>query len=228
MKEYETALAIQSSILEPYDRLVAQTHLFIALALELVPTNAFDSSKEEGKNAEEAYTKAIQHVEQAKQVLKNREMFLKGIKIDAKGKGKEGANGNAKAEEVSGSDGKQLSEKEKEEVKDIAELQVELDNKVEDLKAQIVEAQNKKGSLQDQLYEAAPSLPENVSKEVHNLNNLVKKKPKKQEVGETKAEETNGAASASSADAISNGKRKAEEEISKENGEDEKKAKVAA
>jgi len=205
VKEYETALSIQSSLLEPYDRLVAQTHLFIALALELVPTNAFDSSKEEGKNAEEAYTKAIHHVEQAKQVLKNRELFLKGVKVDAKGKGKEGASTGEFSSD------KELTEKEQEEIKDIGELQIELDNKVEDLKAQIVEAQNKKGSLQDQLYEAKPALPENVSKEVHNLNNLVKKKPKKQEAP---------------SEATVNGKRKAEEEISKENGEDEKKVKV--
>lgn len=50
--------------------------------------------------------------------------------------------------------------------------------KIDDLKAQIVEAQQKPGTLQEQLKESASALPEGVSREVHNLNSMVKKKKK--------------------------------------------------
>lgn len=131
VKEYETALSIQTALLEPYDRLVAQTHLFIALALELVPNNQFDSESEEAKVSEESYGKAIEHVQHAKNVLRNRELFLKGLPLasEGKGKGRESEAGAANASEVADSS-KTLSEREQEEIKDIAELQVELDNKV--------------------------------------------------------------------------------------------------
>jgi hypothetical protein len=91
VKEYEQALAIQSSLLPSWDRLLAQTHLYIALALELVPTNTFDSAEEEGKAATEAYAQATEHVEKAKAILRAREAHIKGLDVDAgKGKGKEG------------------------------------------------------------------------------------------------------------------------------------------
>lgn len=52
---------------------------------------------------------------------------------------------------------------------------------IDDLKAQAAEAKDKQKSLDEQIYQKAPSLPEGVSREVHNLNTLVKKKPKKVE-----------------------------------------------
>lgn len=125
MKEYETALRIQTSLLEDHDRTLAQTHLFIALALELVPTNQFDGAAEEAKVAEASFTGAVQHVEKAKEVLKNRELYLKNIH---QGKGKEKAG---EEEKVNGSsEVKALSEKDLDEIKDLEELRFELDNKV--------------------------------------------------------------------------------------------------
>lgn len=127
VKEYEQALAIQTSLLPKWDRLVAQTHLFIALALELVPTNTFDSAEEEGRVAAESFSKATEHVEKAKEILRLREAYLKGIDTESeKGKGKEGEAVNGSGTEAK----KELSEKDKDELKDIEELLVELDNKV--------------------------------------------------------------------------------------------------
>lgn len=100
---------------------------------------------------------------------------------------------------------------------------------IEDLKAQIEEAHTKKGSLQEQIYQSGPSLPENVSKEVHNLNNLVKKKPKKETNGASapaseqppSAAEAESTAETSEPVSAVNGKRKAEDEAVSE-GADKK------
>lgn len=121
VEEYEAALAIQKSILPAWDRLIAQTHLFTALALELIPNNQFDAEENEARIAKEAYDKAIEHIQSAKDVLRLRDLHIKGID---EGKGKQKENGNI------ASSSKELSEKEKDEVEDIAGLQVELDNKV--------------------------------------------------------------------------------------------------
>ena len=71
-------------------------------------------------------------------------------------------------------------------------------SQIDDLKAQAAEAKDKQKSLEEQIYEKGPSLPEGVSREVHNLNTLVKKKPKKAEpqkgptAGSAAATATNG------------------------------------
>ena len=110
VKEYEAALAIQSAVLPKWDRLTAQTHLFIALALELIPNNQFDAADEETKIAEESYSKAIDHIQSAKAILGARADYLKQ---------KDAADAESKP-----------SEKDLDELKDIDELKSELDNKV--------------------------------------------------------------------------------------------------
>lgn len=119
-----------------WDRLVAQTHLFIALALELVPTNTFDSAEEECRVAVESFSRATDHVEKAKEILRLRKAYLKGVDRDSdKGKGKEDDAVNG-----SNADGtKELTEKDRDELKDIEELLVELDNKVSGLLWNLVE-----------------------------------------------------------------------------------------
>lgn len=80
---------------------------------------------------------------------------------------------------------------------------------IEELQAQLEEARQQVGSLQEQLSVSTSKLPDNVSKEVHNLNSLVKKKPKKDPSGSGAA--TNGTStapgstSAASAVGVTNG-----------------------
>ena len=119
MAEYETALHIQSKILAPHDRILAQTHLFIALALELIPNNQFDGASQEAKIAEDSFRKAVEQVQITKQVLSKREDYLKGQQDED---GKEGSAGK--------DDNPSRAEKDQEELKDLASLQIELDNKV--------------------------------------------------------------------------------------------------
>lgn len=249
MKEYEQALAIQSALLPKWDRLVAQTHLFIALALELVPTNAFDSAEEEAQTAAKSFSAAMEHVEKAKEILRLREAHLKGIDTESdKGKGKEGEAVNSNAAEAK----QDLSEKDKDELKDIAELLVELDNKVcyfglsfftycwtvqcsfclqiDDLKSQSEEAATKAKEggkkLEDQIFQPGPALPEGISREVHNLNSMVKKKKKPASTAPTPSSAAADIPAQASSDVTSapgaetqangiNGKRKADEEAVK-------------
>lgn len=97
------------------------------MALELVPTNAFDSAEEEARTAAASFSAAMEHVEKAKEILRLREAHLKGIDTESdKGKGKEGEAVNGSESEAN----KELSEKDKDELKDIEELLTELDNKV--------------------------------------------------------------------------------------------------
>ena len=88
---------------------------------------------------------------------------------------------------------------------------------IEDLKAQIIEAEEKTKSLAEQVYQAAPSLPENISREVHDLNTLVKKKPKK-EAGDTTG---NGLKANGHSEPTLNGKRRANEGLTKETSVEE-------
>lgn len=92
------------------------------------------------------------------------------------------------------------------------------------MKAQSEEAETKAKEggkkLQDQIFQPGPALPEGVSREVHNLNSMVKKKKKPaatptsaavassapQETAETQQSTTNGL----------NGKRKAEDDVVEE------------
>ena len=99
------------------------------------------------------------------------------------------------------------------------------------MKAQSEEAETKAKEggkkLQDQIFQPGPALPEGVSREVHNLNSMVKKKKKpsaptaatasapaassaSQEPAKTQESKTNGV----------NGKRKAEDEVVGENTND--------
>lgn len=128
VKEYETALSIQSALLPPWNRLVAQTHLFIALALELVPTSNFaDADAQKQEVAEKSFTRAVEHVQAAQGILAARKKHLLGYPdegSDAKGKGKA-------VEDVANLEPKkELSEKDKDEIKDIDELTVDLSEKV--------------------------------------------------------------------------------------------------
>lgn len=129
VKEYETALLIQTALLPPWDRLVAQTHLFIALALELVPSINFEDSDASKQDvAEKSFGRAVEHVEAAQGILTQRKKHLLGYAdgtSDAKGKSK------AAAEDISNLEAQQeLSEKDKDEINDINELMIELSEKV--------------------------------------------------------------------------------------------------
>ena len=134
VKEYETALSIQSAILPSWNRLVAQTHLFIALALELVPSSTNDDSDSAKQEvAVKSFSSAIEHVEAAQGILSNRKKYLLGYSengSDAKGKGK--------ATEETLEAKKELSEKDKDEIKDIDELTGELSDKVSILFRQLI------------------------------------------------------------------------------------------
>ena len=118
--EYESALKIQKAILPPWDRLVAQTHLFTALALELVPNSQFGAKEEEAETARTAFSKAVEQVQEAKKILKARELHIQGVDL-GKGKNKEGDGVAANAI---------LSERDQAELSDLEELQIDLDNKV--------------------------------------------------------------------------------------------------
>lgn len=128
VKEYETALSIQSSLLPAWDRLVAQTHLFIALALELVPSIEADQTEPaRQETAEKSFGQAVEHVQAAQGILTLRKKHLLGYTdeaSDAKGKGK------ATDDSADLKPQKELSEKEKDELKDIDELFGDLNEKV--------------------------------------------------------------------------------------------------
>lgn len=131
VKEYEAALKIQSELLPPHDRLLAQTHMFIGLAYEIVPSttdNQVDAQGEVQKRTIDCFEKAVAHVENAKAILIKRGNFLNGVEDAAEGKGKGKATGESAVLGTTGN--KELSEKDKEELKDIAELIGDLDGKV--------------------------------------------------------------------------------------------------
>lgn len=99
-----------------------------------------------------------------------------------------------------------------------------------------MESQTKTTSLKDQIYASAPSLPSNISKEVHNLNSLVKKQPKS--TAPAHVEQADASVTSqlplvapllqetASPHSITNGKRKADEDIVKEDGDVEKRKKI--
>lgn len=160
MKEYETALAIQQSELAGWDRLLSQTHFFLATTLEMLPSNTFDDAQEEQRVKEHSYNEAIRHVQRSKEILRNRQLYLKGLYVegssssggkdesdalqDGKGKGKAreldqrqslpAAATTTTTSTSTAEDAEQpkreLSEKDKEEIKDIDLLQGDLDLKV--------------------------------------------------------------------------------------------------
>ena len=140
--EYQAALAIQTRLLPSWDRLVAQTHLFIALALEMVPNSHFgeESAEEKDKIVRKSFDDAIAHVGEAKRILGLRKKHILGYPDetaplgasqtngdsgDVKGKGKAKEGEVEKLEPQ-----KKLSEKDEDELKDIDELSGELDLKV--------------------------------------------------------------------------------------------------
>lgn len=92
---------------------------------------------------------------------------------------------------------------------------------IEDLKAQSEEAATKAKEggkkLQDQIFQPGPALPEGVSREVHNLNSMVKKKKKPAATPAPASAATPAPVLSESQEALTNGangKRKAEDDNS--------------